>query len=252
MTNKILLNQIDKILKEKKISARKASIDAGVGEDFIRNLRRYNNMPKTDKLLKLANSLNIDVNFFLDALEKSPQKKIQTTKDHLLPIPITTIYIRGEVQAGQWNSAIEWPQSDWIPLTVPIDHRYQKFTTFALTVKGDSMNLLYPEGTVIIAVNFSEIGRNPEDGDCVITIRRDALTDCYEATLKIIQIKDDGSVLLWPKSDNPNFVKPIVLPTINSKYQESKMEGDSASTPDLVIQSLVIGSYNIVGKMNIK
>lgn len=249
MKNKTLLNQIEKILKEKGLSARKASIQAGVGEDFIRNLKRYSNIPKTDKLLKLANSLDVDVNHFLDSTE---DKESTSQNEAFLPIPIKTIHIRGEVQAGQWNSAAEWPRNDWIPLTVPLDNRYKNFTTFALTVKGDSMNLLYPEGTIVIAVNFADIGRNPEDGDCVITIRRDTLTDCYEATLKIIQIKEDGSVLLWPKSDNPNFVKPIILPKLTNKYQGNGMDADIASTPDMIIQSLVIGSYNIVGKMNIR
>lgn len=249
MKNKTLLNQIEKILREKGLSARKASIKAGVGEDFIRNLRRYNNIPKTDKLLKLASALDVDVNHFLDTAEETDST---VKSEAILPVPITTIYIRGEVQAGQWNTASEWPRQDWIPLTVPLDNRYKHFTTFALTVKGDSMNLLYPEGTIVIAVNFSDIGRNPEDGDCVITIRRDTLTDCCEATLKIIQIKEDGSVLLWPKSDNPNFVKPIILPKITNKYQGNGMDADIASIPDITIQSLVIGSYNIVGKMNIK
>lgn len=249
MKNQTLLDQIEKILKEKGLSARKASIKAGIGEDFIRNLRRYNNIPKTDKLLKLANALDVNLNYFLNAAQENKD----TLKNKVnSPIPITTIYIRGEVQAGQWNTAVEWPKSDWIPITVPSDRRYKHFTTFALTVKGDSMNLLYPEGTIVIAVNFTDIGRNPEDGDCVITIRRDTLTDCYEATLKIIQIKEDGSVLLWPKSDNPNFVKPIILPKLTNEYQGNGMDGDNASTPDITIQSLVIGSYNIVGKMNIK
>lgn len=249
MKNKTLIEQIEKILKNKGLSARKASIKAGVGEDFIRNLRRYNNIPKTDKLLKLADALDVDVNHFLNELSDS---ETALKNEAISPLPIATIHIRGEVQAGQWNTAIEWPQTDWIPLTVPLDHRYKSFTTFALTVKGDSMNLLYPEGTIVIAVNFSDIGRNPEDGDCVITIRRDNLTDCYEATLKIIQIKEDGSVLLWPKSDNPNFVKPIILPKLTYEYQGNGMDADNACTPDITIQSLVIGSYNIVGKMNIK
>lgn len=249
MKNKILLDQIEKILKEKGLSARKASIQAGVGEDFIRNLRRYNNIPKTDKLLKLASALDVNVNHFLKTQQIT---ELQTNYKADSPISMETIYIRGEVQAGQWNAAAEWPKDDWIPLTVPMDQRYKHFTTFALTVKGDSMNLLYPEGTIVVAVNFADIGRNPEDGDCVITMRRDALTDCYEATLKIIQIKEDGSVLLWPKSDNPNFVKPIILPKITDEYQGNGMDADIASSPDLSIQSLVIGSYNIVGKMNIK
>ncbi|CAI3953936.1 SOS-response transcriptional repressor LexA (RecA-mediated autopeptidase) (LexA) (PDB:1AY9) [Commensalibacter communis] len=242
-----LVLKIEEILKQEGLSERKACLNAGISIDFIRDMRRNGNTPKTDKLLKLAQSLNIDVNIFLHALNEN----ISPVPSTLYPVQLKTIYIRGQVQAGQWTQAIEWPREDWVPVPMPEDPKYKDFPTFALAVKGDSMNLMYPDGSIVIAVNFCDLGRNPENGECVVTIRRDPLTDCYEATLKIVQIREDGSVLLWPRSNHPDFTKPIQLPKITTKYQGNGFDGDCSSAPDIMIQSLVIWSLNSVQKVPI-
>lgn len=245
-----LLSHIEILLKEKGLSERKACLDADVGPDFIRDMRRNGNFPKVDKLMKLANTLNVNINYFLNAINP----KISSIKQPVIKdtaIPFKTIYIKGSVQAGQWTNAAEWPESEWIAFPTPINPRYKNFHTFALSVKGDSMNLLYPEGTIIIVVNFSDLGRNPDSGECVVTMRRDPLTDCYEATLKVVEIKKDGRILLWPRSNNPDFVKPIILPRLTTRYQGNGFDGDTAAAPDIVIQSLVIGCYNNIEKVSL-
>ncbi|EHD14116.1 hypothetical protein CIN_09800 [Commensalibacter intestini A911] len=247
MPNIDLFNQINTILKNKGISASRASVQAGLGIDFIRDLKRRQSRPKLENLQKLANYLDIDINIFLKILDENIVMRDTPTSNSFF----STIYIIGQIQAGQWTQATEWPKEDWIPFPFPMDTQYKDFPTFALKVKGDSMNLLYPEGSIVIAINFCDLGRNPENGECVVTIRRDPLTDCYEATLKVVQIRDDGSVLLWPRSDNPDFTKPIQLPKITTRYQGNGMDGDSSSAPDILIQSLVIWSFNVASKVTL-
>lgn len=248
MANLELFDKLKEILDSKNVSASRASQEAGLGIDFIRDLKRKNSRPKLDNLIKLAQSLNVDVNIFLQALDQdiklSPNSALQ-------PIELKTVYIRGEVQAGKWTSAIEWPREEWIPTFMPPHPFYEKMKPFALKVKGDSMNLILPEGSIVVAVNFTELGRNPEDGECVVTIRRDPLTDNYEATLKIVQIREDGSIFLWPRSNNPKFVKPIQLPKMTMEYQGNGHDGDTSSAPDVMIQSLVISVTTIMGKVKI-
>ena len=100
------------------------------------------------------------------------------------------------------------------------------------------MNLLYPKGSIIIAVNFSDLERAPKDGECVVTIRYDKLTNCYEQTLKIVEIKENGKIFLWPYSNNPNFTHPIILPRSNPFHSKNNV------TPSVTIRSLVIGCYH--------
>ncbi|MDI2091595.1 S24 family peptidase [Commensalibacter oyaizuii] len=240
-----LVSKIDEILQIKGISERKACIDAGISTDFIRDMRRKGNAPKTDKILKLAQSLNVDVNVFLHALnEKIPLNTFAEPN-----LPFTTINIVGQVEAGRWAENLQWPREDWLPFLFPNDTPYKDHPLFALKVKGDSMNLVYPDGSIVIAVNFCDLGRTPENGDCVLTVRRDPLTDCYESTLKIVQIRDDGSVLLWPRSNNPDFTRPIQLPELTTNYQGGKVNGDTSPPPDIHIQSLIIWSLSSVQKI---
>lgn len=247
MSNIELFNKISLILEEKGVSASKACVNAGLGVDFLRNLKRYSFRPKIENLQKLANYLEVDINIFIKIIDQD----IKFTPNSLQPVEMKTVYIRGEVQAGQWKEATEWPREDWVPTYMPPNPFYEKMNPFALKVKGDSMNLMFPDGSIVVAVNYTELGRNPEDGECVVTIRRDPLTDCFEATLKIVQIRDDGSVLLWPRSNNPDFVKPIQLPRMTLNYQGNGQDGDTSSAPDIMIQSLVISANTAVGKVKI-
>ncbi|MBF0858190.1 S24 family peptidase [Gluconobacter sp. LMG 31484] len=153
----------------------------------------------------------------------------------LSPIHTTQIEVRGDVQAGVWREAIEWPAVDWYAITVPIDTAYQGFHRYGLKVCGQSMNKVFPEGSVVVVINFGDLGRLPKTGDFVVAVQRCSKTDQYEATVKAVQIRDDGTVILWPQSWDPAFQTPVVLPPQNG--------GDSAGTPDVMIQALVVGSY---------
>ena len=243
MRNKILLDKINTILKERNISASRASIDAGLGPDFVRKLKNAKNYPKIDALFKLAKILNIDVNYFLEAIDSNTHYKKSNRQD----IFLKTIYIQGIIQAGHWNKSIQWPRKDWLPITIPDDPKYKDLPIFALVVKGDSMNLLFPNGSIIITVNFSDLKRKPEDGECIIITRRDPLTDHYETTLKIVQIRNDDSVWLWPRSNNPDYLKPIQLPKMAMEYQSN----NSGQNFEIVIQSLVIWSFNSTKKVKL-
>lgn len=247
MSVESLVLKIKEILDHQNLSERKACLDAGIGIDFIRDMRRKGNKPKADKLIKLAQALNVDVNIFLQALDQD----IKLSPTSLQPAELKTIFIRGEVQAGKWTQATEWPREEWIPTGMIPHSFYERMKPFALKVKGESMNLMFPEGSIVVAVNFCELGRNPEDGECVVTIRRDPLTDNYEATLKIVQIREDGSTFLWPRSNHPDFTKPIQLPRMTTQYQGNGQDGDTSSAPDVIIQSLVISANTPVGKVKI-
>lgn len=236
-----LLSNIETILQEKGLSERKACLDADISPDFIRDMRRNGNFPKVDKLIKLANSLKININFFLDVI--NPQASIYRPITDNTIIPFKTVYIKGEIQASQWTDTLEWPKSKWIPFPTPISHQYKNNHPFAFMVKGNSINQLYSEGSIIIAVNFSDLGRDPENGECVIILRQDLVTGHYKSALKLVQLKQDGQILLWPHSNNPKPAEPLPLPTPTNRSQNNHSSNDTLPAPEIIIQSLVIGCY---------
>ena len=227
-----LLAKIDVLLAAKGLSDRKACLKArdinpAVGVDFIRDMRRRGHPPRSDKLAALA-----------QVLEVPPASLVEVLEGHassVTPVHTTQIEVRGDVQAGVWREAIEWPAVDWYAITVPIDTAYQGLHRYGLKVCGQSMNKVFPEGSVVVVINFGDLGRLPKTGDFVVAVQRCSKTDQYEATVKAVQIRDDGTVILWPQSWDPAFQTPVVLPPQDGH--------DNAGVPDVAIQALVVGSY---------
>jgi SOS-response transcriptional repressor LexA len=144
------------------------------------------------------------------------------------------VKVIGAVQAGDWREAIEWPDDEQSYVYANVDPYFVGMTIFALQVRGSSMNRLYPEGTVLICASTVELpqGFVFESGDKVIVRRRDR-SGLYEATVKEYVVQPDGTVFLWPRSDDPNHQQPWALPNGAEPHDESD---------DLRIIGLVINS----------
>lgn len=120
------------------------------------------------------------------------------------------LYIKGEVAAGVWKEALEWDRGEWMPyqggahIDAPLEAR------FGLIVAGESMNEVYPPGTVLDCVSCIHAGiERVESGQRVIVVRR-RFTGEVEATVKEYLETEDGTWLV-PKSRNPAFQQPIPL-----------------------------------------
>ena len=117
--------------------------------------------------------------------------------------------VRGSVAAGVWREAVEWPEDDWLSFTgrpdvaAELDHR------FGLRVDGESMNEIYPAGTIIECVSVMGRAEIISGKRVVVLRRRDDLE--YESTVKELRIEPDGTQWLLPRSNNPAFQSPIRL-----------------------------------------
>lgn len=116
------------------------------------------------------------------------------------------LYVKGEVRAGHWVEAYEWPEDDWQTfhgrpdVTVPLDQR------FGLRVVGESMNAIYPHGSIVECVKLLA-GAELESGKRVIVIRQREDFE-LEATVKEYVVDEDGVEWLWPRSLHPEFQSP--------------------------------------------
>lgn len=133
-----------------------------------------------------------------------------TLADHEAGQGGPTLFIKGEVAAGVWREAWEWEREDWQPfqggshVSAPLNAR------FGLRVIGDSMNDVYPPGTLLDCVSCIHAGIDTfENGQRVIVIRN-RMHGEVEATVKEYLATDDG-VWLVPRSSNPAFQQPIAL-----------------------------------------
>ncbi|MFS0771069.1 LexA family protein [Sphingomonas sp. 1P08PE] len=139
----------------------------------------------------------------------------------------TALWVVGYVEAGAFRDAVEWDQSRWYAIDVPVQPRFRK-NAKALEVRGPSMNLDYPPGSVVIWVDMLD-ARPPRDRDHVIVYAH-SLDGEIEATVKELRIVD-GKQWLWPRSTDPAHQSPIDVAT----------PGDHVSW--IEVKGLVVGDY---------
>lgn len=124
---------------------------------------------------------------------------------------ITEVLVSAEVAAGKWGEHFEWPPEDCFTVTFygPED-RFPRLTKYGVQVVGDSMDKVFPEGTILECIKYIELGEDPRDGEYVIVHRRDK-TGLYECTVKRFREDADGHKWLEPESTNPDFQAPIFV-----------------------------------------
>lgn len=142
--------------------------------------------PNLDQILALADLLGVSVANLLGQLVAAP----------LGPI----LYIQGSVAAGIWRDALEYPQEDWLAFNGRADIVANPANRFGLRVEGDSMDQVYPPGTIIECLSVYD-SADLKAGKRVVVTRTNALGE-IEATVKEMA-EQGGELWLVPKSNNP-------------------------------------------------
>jgi transcriptional regulator with XRE-family HTH domain len=113
------------------------------------------------------------------------------------------VWCIGEAASGVWKEAFEWPRGNWIPVAVSVrDERFPGVARSAVRVAGDSMDQLYPDGSFVIFVRFSDIDRGPRPGDRIVALRR--RHELVEASVKEFSVDPRGRSWLIPRSNHPS------------------------------------------------
>lgn len=236
-----LLQRIDQRMATLKLNDKTAAQMAGVGVDWIRDIRRRGHVPKADKLAALANVLGVPTSYLLDAVN------VQPSQAQLQPmLTLSTIHVMGDVQAGVWREAVQWAPVDWFTITVPADSRFPGVERFGLLVRGDSMDKVYPDGTIVIVVRYSDIGRGPFPGERVVVMRRSATGSEFEATLKEYLRDARGRHLFWPRSNDPDYQQPLIVEgtdIVTDRRFPEQIEAKPSAGEEVTVSALVLGSY---------
>ena len=117
--------------------------------------------------------------------------------------PANEVEVVAWVQAGSWCENNEIHHDERRTVLWPFKGDVPKGTV-ALEVRGDSMDVIYPDGSIVFAqdpISLSECHKAVRAGDIVVARRRNGDSD-YEYTLKELAQKEDGSFMLLPRSRN--------------------------------------------------
>lgn len=187
------LERIAKLRKQKGLTQARLAEIIGVEQPTIQRWEKGKREPDLAQLFALAEALDVEPSALLDPTIATP----------IGP----RLFVKGEVAAGVWKTAFEYPEPDWQTFTGRADVTAKNEHRFGLRVIGDSMDLLYPEGTIVECVStFGHI--EPVPGKRVVVVRTNLDGDC-EATVKEL-IEQDGQLWLVPRSSNPTH-RPIKI-----------------------------------------
>jgi SOS-response transcriptional repressor LexA len=144
------------------------------------------------------------------------------TGDEPEPQSPTAIWVIGSVEAGAFREAVEWDQSLWFSVDIPVPDRFRGKAK-ALQVRGASMNADYPEGSIAVWVDTLDF-RPARPGDDVVVYAHNG-DGKVEATLKELRADDSGRRWLWPRSHDPLHQSPIDIAAPPPEVREIEIKG---------------------------
>ncbi|MDR3495323.1 MAG: S24 family peptidase [Ancalomicrobiaceae bacterium] len=112
--------------------------------------------------------------------------------------------VKGFLQAGIWRSGFDLEQDRHI--IVEDRREWVNCVLYAAEVRGESMNLVYPPGTIVVLLRQIDMVKHLEHRRRY-HIERQRRDGTIENTLKTVEIKH-GKVYLVPESNDPEFKQP--------------------------------------------
>jgi transcriptional regulator with XRE-family HTH domain len=110
------------------------------------------------------------------------------------------LMLRGDVAAGVWLEVHATQEMEMQRVPVAPDPLYPPDSQYALRVRGNSINRVAQDGSILHCIDVLEAGIDVRDGDLVVVEQnRNGLV---ETTVKRLR-KAAGGFELWPESDDP-------------------------------------------------
>jgi len=218
---KILPMRLKELRKKKGLTQEQMADRAGLSTAHYNRLENATRPVNTHWLTIFGGILNVSPAVLLGEPDSEGIGKVQ----------VQSITVRGAVQGGSWVEALEWDLPDRYDVVVPELPREAQ-NAYGLKVQGPSMNMEYPDGSVVICVPLLDFWRDLKSGDHVIVERRD--NGSVEGTVKELQIDTEGHAWLWPRSTDPMHQQPL---------ETGWPPSDSDTDTEVAVTAVVVGSY---------
>lgn len=202
-----LQKNIRRLLVERDLNAYQAAKDAGLGDSFVRDiLRGKTKSPSAENLAKLAAVLKASVS----DLQADTSRRTMIVTDPDIVEDVAGLTVVSEVNAGNWREVMDLEEHEEKErIAAARDQRFPRAKQYALRVRGDSMDLDYPDGSYVTCVDYWDAGVPIRDGQVLHVERTRAGGQLVEITIKAVETID-GRRYLAPRSRNPKW-KPFPI-----------------------------------------
>lgn len=199
----------------KRLSQPQLAKQLGVTRNAVSMWERGDAEPKSATLRKAAVILDVSYEW------------LATGRGGNSPI-VEGLPLLGELAGGVWAEVRESQDDEVERVPVAPDPRFPRDAQYALKIRGNSVNKVASNGTVVICVDIMAAGIDIRENDLVWVERRQG--NLVEATAKHIR-KANGSLELWPESDDPSHQEKVPLRPSNGDIE-------------VTVKGLIIGTYN--------
>ena len=187
---------LKKLREDRGLSQRGLALKMGVSNSTISQIENKRNKPSIDILFLYSGALNIDVIKIIDKM-KTDEELVKDVPDNAQVVTGTlNIPLLGTVRGGKPILADQNIESY---ITINKVGLCPDKVYFALKVKGDSMDKVFPENTTLVVEKTDAIENNQI---AVIGVNG------YEATVKKITLADKNIALI-PQSNNPAYTTTV-------------------------------------------
>ncbi|MGK2908775.1 MAG: S24 family peptidase [Sphingobium sp.] len=114
-----------------------------------------------------------------------------------------SLRVVADVEAGVFKDAWQWEPDEWVEFTGIGNSNAPAKDRYGLRVRGESMNLIYPPGTIIECQTVW--GSTPIPSGKRVIVQRRRFNDGVETTCKEYVEDENGVGWLVPRSSNPSF-----------------------------------------------
>lgn len=189
-------DRLKSLREEKKLTQTDLAINFNISDSAINRYEKGLRNPDYDLLAKLSSFFNVSVDYLLGI---SDVRKSELPQNAIIPDEHITVPLLGTIRAGEpLYAEVNVVGYAPVPKFLITSGEY-----FYLKVVGDSMNLdNILDGGYVLVRRQEEV----ENGEIAVV-----LVDGEEATIKRFY-KNDGSVTLMPKSNNPVH-QPLLIDT---------------------------------------
>lgn len=125
----------------------------GVDQSTVSKWENERQKPAFDQIMRIAELANVTPKQFMGIEEMNSSSS-----------GIRTVRVTGELCAGEWSEAQDWPAEDQYEVAAPLPPEWSDAPLVARVVQGNSMNKVYPEGTIVYLAPLASLARSPVNG----------------------------------------------------------------------------------------
>ena len=195
------------IRKRRGMTQAKLAEAMGLEQPTIQRYENGTRDPSLSQALEIANVLGVSLDELIQVNDTVP----------LGP----RLFVKGVVAAGVWREAWEYSEDEWEAYTGRADVKAPTRERFGLRVEGESMNELYPPGTILDCV--AHHGDEPIQNGKRVIVQRVRNGDQYETTCKEYFRDPDGIEWLVPRSFNPAFQRRYRIDEVDGNVSEARI-----------------------------